>query len=121
LYKTAAQQKAKCLERERQKREWAEQKRRREILRKQIEEETVRTERLSTQAKLWQESQQIRAYVQAVRSAGYYALPLITAGQKLDEWCALALDQANRMDPTISSFPSVLDYKDQFSWHRRFP
>lgn len=121
MYKAAAQQKAKRLERERQEREWAERERRREILRKQIEEEMVRTERLSSQAKLWHESQQIRAYVQAVRSAGYYALPAITAGQNLDEWCTWALDQANRMDPTISSSPSVLDYKDQFSWHRRFP
>ncbi|MEN8106889.1 MAG: hypothetical protein ABFS22_02660 [Pseudomonadota bacterium] len=34
-----------------------------------------------------------------------------------DEWCSWALEQANRLDPTITSPPSVLDYKDQFYWY----
>ena len=72
---------------------------------------------LTAQARLWQEAQQLRAYVQAARSAGYYSLPAITGGRNIEEWCAWALEQANRLDPTISSSPSVLDYKNQFYWY----
>jgi len=57
------------------------------------------------QVKAWQEAQQLRAYVQAARSAGYYAQPAITGGHDLDTWCDWALEQANRLDPTITSLP----------------
>ena len=59
----------------------------------------------------------LRDYVQAARSAGYYSLPAITGSRNIEEWCTWALEQANRLDPTISSSPSVLDYKDQFYWY----
>ena len=110
-YKLAAHQKAARIERERQKREWAEQERREEILRQQIEQEQKRLDRFTKQAKAWQEAQQLRAYIEAVRSAGYYPLRAITGGRDINEWCAWALEQANRLDPTISSPPSVLNYK----------
>ena len=116
-YKAAAQKKSARIKRERDERERAEQQRRREILRRQIEQEQKRVDALTAQARLWQEAQQLRAYVQAARSAGYYALPAITGGRNMKEWCAWALEQANRLDPTISSSPSVLDYKDQFYWY----
>jgi hypothetical protein len=116
-YKAAAQKKSARIKRERDERERAEQQRRREILRRQIEQEQKRVDALTAQARLWQEAQQLRAYVQAARSAGYYALPAITGGRIMKEWCAWALEQANRLDPTISSSPSVLDYKDQFYWY----
>ena len=57
------------------------------------------------------------AYVQAVRSAGYYLKDTIMGGRDINDWCAWALEQANRLDPTITSPPSVLDYKDQFYWY----
>lgn len=116
-YKLAAHQKAARIERERQKREWAEQERRREILRQQIEQEQKRLDKFTEQARAWQEAQQWRAYVQAVRSAGYYAIGEITGGRNIDEWCSWALEQANRRDPTITSPLSVLDYKDRFYWY----
>jgi hypothetical protein len=116
-YKAAAQKKAARIKREREEYEWAEQERREEILRRQIEKEQKRVDALTAQARLWQEAQQLRAYVQAARSAGYYALPAITGGRNMKEWCDWALEQANRLDPTISSTPSVLDYKDQFYWY----
>lgn len=116
-YKLAAHQKAARIERERQKREWAEQERRREILRQQIEQEQKRLDKFTEQARAWQEAQQWRAYVQAVRSAGYYAIGEITGGRNIDEWCSWALEQANRLDPTITSPLSVLDYKDRFYWY----
>jgi hypothetical protein len=58
-YKLAAHQKAARIERERQKREWAEQERRREILRQQIEQEQKRLDKFTEQAKA---AQQWRAY-----------------------------------------------------------
>jgi hypothetical protein len=117
-YKAAAAKKADRIERERQRLEWAEQERRREILRQQIEREQERLDALNEQAKAWYEAQQLRAYVQAVRSAGYYPQNNITGGRAIEEWCAWALEQASRLDPTVSSPPSVLDYKKQFYWYR---
>jgi hypothetical protein len=117
-YKAAAAKKADHIERERQKLEWDEQERRREILRRQIELEQERLDALNEQAKAWYEAQQLRAYIQAVRSAGYYPQRRITGGQDIVEWSAWALEQASRLDPTVSSPPSVLDYKKQFYWYR---
>ena len=110
-YKLAAHQKAARIERERQKREWAEQERREEILRQQIEQEQKRLDKFTEQAKAWQEAQQLRAYIEAVRSAGYYPLRAITDGRNINEWCLWAKEQADRLDPTIASPPSVLNYK----------
>jgi hypothetical protein len=45
----------------------------------------------------------LRAYIQAVRVAGYYSLHIITGGRNIDEWCAWAIDHANRLDPTVTS------------------
>ncbi len=108
--------KADRIESKRQDRERAEQERRRKILRRQIEGEQKRLDTLTEQSKAWQEAQHVRAYVLAVRSAGYLPQRSITDGQGIDEWCDWALDQARRLDPTVSSPPSVLDYKDQFYW-----
>jgi hypothetical protein len=118
VYKAAAAKKADRIKRERRKLEWEEQERRRELLRQQIEREQERLDAVNAQAKAWYEAQQLRAYVQAVRSAGYYPQRSITGGRALDEWCAWALEQASRLDPTVSSPPSVLDYKKQFYWYR---
>lgn len=116
-YQAAAHQKADRLERERQHRVWEEQERRRVILKEQIKLEQARLDRLAEQAKAWQESQQLRAYIRAVRGAGYYPRQNITGGIGIDDWCAWALDQANRLDPTTTSPPSVLDYKDKCHWY----
>ena len=117
-YQAAAYQKAKRLEREREERARRERERQLAILRKQIEHEQARLDLLNEQAKAWQEAQQLREYVSAVRGSGYYAQQTITGGRDMDEWCAWALEQANRLDPTVTSPPSVLDYKDQFFWYR---
>lgn len=117
-YQLAAQEKANRIRRENEERARAERERRREILRQQIVDEQARVDRLSEQAKAWQEAQQLRDYIQAVRSAGNYARHSITGGQDIDEWCAWALEQVHRLDPTVSSPPSVLDYKDRFYWYR---
>jgi len=123
-YKAAAAKKADRIERERREREWEEQGRRREVLKRQIEREQKRLDALNDQANAWQEAQQLRAYIQAVRSAEYYPQAAILGGRDLDEWCAWAQEQANRLDPTVSSPPSVLDYKDHFFYYcpdRHFP
>jgi hypothetical protein len=88
--------------------------RRREILIQRIEQEQGRVDALAKQTKAWQEAQELRAFVQAVRSAAYYPRRTITVGRDIDEWCAWALEQANRIDPTVSSPPSVLDHKKEY-------
>lgn len=117
-YKAAAVKKTDRMERERREREWKEQERRREILRRQIEREQERLDVLNEQAGAWHEAQQLRAYILAVRSAGFYAQRSITGGRDLDDWCTWALAQANRLDPTTTSPPSVLDHKSEFYWYR---
>jgi len=109
------------IRREIEERARAERERRREILRQQIVHEQARVERLSEQVSAWQAAQQFRDYVRAVRSAGYYAQSVITGGCDPAAWCDWALDQANRLDPTVSSPPSVLDYKDKFFWRNGIP
>lgn len=120
-HQLAAQEKADRIRREIEERARAEREHLREILRQKIVHEQARVERLSEQVKAWQAAQQLRDYVQAVRSAGYYAQSVITGVRDLDAWCDWALDQANRLDPTVSSPPSVLDYKDQFFWRSGIP
>lgn len=120
-YQLAAQEKADRIQREIEERARAEREHQRDILRHKIVHEHARVERLSEQVKAWQAAQQLRDYVQAVRSAGYYAQAVITGGRDLEAWCDWALDQANRLDPTVSSPPSVLDYKDQFFWRNGIP
>jgi hypothetical protein len=82
-----------------------------------MEREQEGLDALNEQARAWQEAQQLRAYIQAVRSAGNYARRSITGGRDIDEWCAWALEQVHRLDPTVSSPLSVLDYRDQFYWY----
>ena len=53
-----------------------------------------------------------------MRNAGFYAQRSITGGQDFDEWCDWALDQASRLDPIMTSPPSVLDHKREFYWYR---
>jgi hypothetical protein len=120
-YQLAAQEKADRIRREIEAREQAERERRREILRKKIIHEQARVDRLNEQARAWQAAQQLRDYVRAVRSAGYYAQSVITGGRDLAAWCDWALDQANRLDATVSSPSSVLDYKDHFFWRNGIP
>jgi len=120
-HQLAAQEKADRLQREIESRQRAERERRREILRKKIVDEQGHVDALMEQVKDWQVAQQLRDYVQAVRSAGYYAQSKITKCLDLESWCSWALDQASRLDPTVSSPPSVLDYKDRFVWRGGSP
>jgi hypothetical protein len=79
-YKVSAVKKADRIERERRERAREEQARRREILRQQIEREQGRLDTLNVQAKAWQEAQPLRAYIQAMRNAGFYAQRSIIHG-----------------------------------------
>jgi len=117
-YKAAAAKKADRIERERREREWEDRERRREVLKRQVEQEQKRLDTLNDQAEVWREAEQLRAYIQAVRSAGYYPQAAILGGRDLDEWCAWAQEQANRLDPTVSSPHLVLDYKHHFFYYR---
>ena len=93
-YQAAAYQKAKRLEREREERARRERERQLAILRRQIEHEQARLDLLNEQAKAWQEAQQLREYVYAVRRTGYYARQTITGGRDMDEWCTSKMTAA---------------------------
>ena len=110
-YKAAAHQKAGRIRHEKEEREREERRRRNEILRREIEKEQKHLDDFTEQVKAWKEAQQLRAYVQAARSADYYSIGAITGGRDINDWCAWALEQANRLDPTITSPPSVLNYQ----------
>ncbi len=118
-HQAAAYRKAARIKRGRDERERAEQQRRDAILRQQIEREQSRLDVLTEQVKAWHAAEDLRAYIQAVRGAGYYSRHSITDGRDIDQWSAWALEQANRLDPTVTSPPSVLDHKDRFLRHRR--
>ncbi len=76
-------------ERERRQREWQK--------RKEADERQLWA--LFTDAECWQKSQQIRAYVQAVKESAEQTLGGIELGSPLEQWIGWALRQANRLDP----------------------
>lgn len=59
----------------------------------------------------WHKSQQIRAYVEAVRAAALDGHGEIGPEVDLDEWIHWAIRQADRFDPLVESPPSILDEK----------
>ena len=64
---------------------------------KRIEERSLWA--LFSEAAYWQKSQQIRAYVRAVKARAEKDLCDITPGSSLDKWMAWALKRADRLDP----------------------
>jgi len=60
----------------------------REKRQRQIEQEQQQLDALTGRARAWQEAQQLRQYIRAVRTAGYYPKAAIPGGRDLDTWCA---------------------------------
>jgi hypothetical protein len=70
-----------------------------------IEEEKKKLTRLEEEVELWQKSQLIRAYVEAMRlRAG-----AIDPESKLAHWIEWAMKHADRMDPLTDSPPHIMD------------
>ena len=117
LVRAAAQKKADRAERERREREWEEERRYREERARLCREEQARVEALEKDVGNWHKSQQIRAYVGAVRKDAIKKHGKITPGSELDEWLMWANQQANRFDPLTESPPSILDEPDNHGFY----
>ena len=99
LIKAAEVQKADRIEREKRRAADEEARRRREEIERQRREEEERFKTLERQVEAWTKSQQIRAFVEAVRAAAVTARGPIEPGSDLDRWIEWALKQAEQINP----------------------
>lgn len=101
-------------EREAQKRRWEEEQHRRHLLRQEIEAEEKRVGALYAQADAWHKSRLLRRYIAAVRRKEEAAGASIITESAIGRWLEWAAEQADRLDPTAPSPPSVVDQKSSF-------
>lgn len=109
IVKVAVAVRGERLDRERRDREFRDRHNRRQelIIAQQREQECLT--RLDEDVLSWKKAQEIRAYVEAVRSMNLRSHGRIDPGSKLDEWMNWAIAQADRYDPLVESPPSILD------------
>ncbi|MBI4454723.1 MAG: hypothetical protein HY644_02355 [Acidobacteria bacterium] len=107
LLRAAEARKAERLEQERQQREWKEQERKRIELERRRYEEEQRLRQLDKQISAWQKSQQIRAYVEAVRQRAIQKHGQITPGSELEKWIMWATRWADGFDPLTDTPPAL--------------
>lgn len=86
------------LEEAERKRRAEEERRRREL---EAKREQARIDHLLGQATALRKAEEIRAYVRAVQVLNATA-PEPMSPTELEEWCAWALSQADRLDPVVS-------------------
>lgn len=98
-------------EEERRRKEW-EQLRVQKI--QEIHDEEKRVAGLTGEVDTWRRSQEIRAYVRAVREASITRNGQIAAGSEEGKWLAWAEQQADRLDPLVKSPHSILDEKEKW-------
>lgn len=107
LVKASVRKKAERLERERRERERREEMRRREECARLHREEEARVKALEEHAASWKKSQEIRAYIQAVKEAAVRQQGQIPEGSGLEKWLKWASGQTDRLDPVAKSPPSI--------------
>lgn len=99
LLKAALEKRAERLESERrevERRIWMEQQAELEEKRREEEE---RFQRLITDAKAWQQSNEIRSYVDAVRKKTVEKCGAVPPGSEVDHWLGWAIMRADMLDP----------------------
>lgn len=74
-----------------------------------VKAERARVDALLQQARSWQESRNLRDYVDEVRRTQLDILGKIEPGSKIADWLIWATEQADRLDPLRVSPPSILD------------
>lgn len=99
LIKAAELKKADRLERERRNAAEEEARRRREEIEKQRKEEEERFRTLERQVEAWTKCQQIRTFVEAVKTSAVKEKGSIEPGSDLDRWIEWAMKQADRLNP----------------------
>ena len=99
------------VEAERERREW-EQLRAQKV--QEIREEEKRVTALLAEVDKWRRSQEVTAYLKAVREALIAKNGQIAEGSDVQKWLAWAEQQADRLDPLVKSPPSILDEKEKW-------
>lgn len=97
------------IEREERERLWREQEEVRRRKAEEIQREKERIQGLLREAEGWHKSQQLRAYIEAVRQEAIRKQGFINTGSELDIWLKWATQQADRLDPLAENPPSILD------------
>lgn len=85
-------------------------------MREKREREQARLNLLHEQTRDWVSAQQIRSYVEAVRTSGPQVVAEAYQGLETDKWVFWASQQADRLDPLVASPASVLDEKLDRYW-----
>jgi hypothetical protein len=109
LTNAAVDIRASRLEREREAREREERRRIADEEERRRRQKEQRFKNLEEQAANWHRSLNIRRYVEAVRKMAIWKFGSIDPGSNLDTWIKWAIRQANRLDPLIMNFPSILN------------
>lgn len=97
-------------------RELEERRQRHQLLVQRHRDEQAKIDKLHKEASEWQKSQQLRAYIEAVRQAALKKDGKIDPDSELDEWINWAHQQADRLDPLVESPHSILDEKVPSFW-----
>ncbi len=85
--------------------------RERAVKRKAIEAEQTRVDRLLSDCRDWNRSNELRAYIEAATQAYLQRDAVIEADSEFARWLQWAQQQADRLDPLKLSPPSILDEK----------
>ena len=112
LIKAAEVQKADRIERERRRAADEEARRRREEIERQGREEEERLKTLERQVEAWTKSQQIRTFVEAVRTVAVQKDGKIMPGSDLEKWMEWAVRMADRIDPLRDMRESIAESSD---------
>jgi hypothetical protein len=116
LIEHAARQKERQIERERkaQAEREAQQRRQEEAKRRAkkralIKAERVRVDALIEKSTQWQQSQNLRRYIEAEKQKYLASHTAIELESEFSRWLEWAVRQADRLDPFVESPPSILD------------
>ena len=96
------------LERERQQREWEERELKRAEKVRLLQEEESRFRELEQEVIAWRQSEDIRAYIAAVKSTAIRKHGRINPESGLGRWLTWANQQADRVDPLSDNPTSIL-------------
>ncbi|MDY6954494.1 MAG: hypothetical protein SWE60_23565 [Thermodesulfobacteriota bacterium] len=89
---------------ERERRRFEEQKRREELERERLAE-AKRRSGLENQARRWNQSKQLRAYIEEVHRKAKNETLSMDSRAKLEHWLNWATEHADRLDPLKTGFP----------------
>jgi hypothetical protein len=97
------------LEREEERRRWEEEQRRRAELERLRQIELEKRAVLEQQAQRWEQSRQIRGFIEAVRAKAKQADQMYFKRSQLNDWVKWAGEHAERLDPLSTGLPFAIE------------